>query len=74
MSPLEKGFDPGTKPRAGQANKREKCKPRFFFLKGKKILPPTDSIASSYYSNLRTKLKYSFIWDFLPVRHYWLKS
>lgn len=35
---------------------------------------PTDSITSSYYSKRRTKIKYSFLQRFLPVRHYWLKS
>lgn len=34
-SRFEKGFDPGTKPRIGQANKGEKCKPFFFFLRKK---------------------------------------
>lgn len=40
MSLFEKGLDPGTKPRVGQANKKEKCKPRFFFFKGTKYYHP----------------------------------
>ena len=72
-SRFEKGFDPGTKPRIGQANKGEKCKPFFFFkekTKQNKKLPPTDSIASGSHSNFRPKLKYLFIQGFLQVRHY----